>query len=414
MKKIFLILFVAAIVFASSFAPFAAAEPSDSPYAFARAFATAYSRRDAVSGEEQTSALFIKDALASFGYSVSTPECKYYDADYSGDLKEVKTYTYYHVIGTRDLGKEKTVVIGGYYGGFASQDAYGTGEGAEIALGVGILLSVAKRLSVTQSDYNIAIAFWGGVRFSDFNVEKCGVSLDKVALYIGVDAVAAGTHDYLYCDDVPRSHEKYFRNVVFSVGAELSEPPTFKRALSLYSEEGAYTYTHLGLIGVNHDFMNRDIPCAAFVGGDWEEDCGLYRYNGKTEISGTNLDTIDEIDKRNGGKEKTAARLQGVSDVIVNAVGGEGLKNALDSAEKEISGADLDSKLAYALITFIGGAAAIAFFLLLMFRQGKDRREEVWQETFERKDIRPEDVFPDPEEKKEEPSDRNDDDVFRF
>ena len=210
------------------------------------------------------------------------------------------------------------------------------------------------------------------------------------------------------------SYAAVLKGELWLVGADVSAPPVYKKPLSLYTEEGAYAFTHLGLVGVNRDLMNKDVPCAAFVGGNWEKDCGLYHYDGLTEISGTKFDTIEEIDRRNGGKEKTEARLEKVSDAIAATVTGEGLKEALGAAEKEISGADLDSELAYALIVFIGGAAAIAFFLFLILKRKKPVREGVWNERFEQTAKEADDPFSEfgGEEQKKEPE--NDDDVFRF
>ena len=413
MKKVLLFLFVFAIVFSLSAIPFASAEVSDPAYDYARAFAAAHPTRDAMSGKEAASVPFLKDNLLALGYTVTTPEYNYVDTDFEDGAQSGRSCTYYHVVGTRDLGKEKTVVIGGYYGGFASQGSSGTGEGAEIAASVGALLSIAEKLKDASLDYNLAIAFWGGASLSDFREDNCGVPIEKIALYVGLDGVAAGERDYLYCDDVPRSHEKYFRSVASSVRAEIASAPLFKRPVSLYSTRGSLDYVHLGLVGVNRDFMERNISCATFVGGDWESGCGLYRYKGKTEISGTPLDTFEEIDLRNGGKERTAARLSGVANTVARAVSGEGLKSALTSAEKEISGKDLDSELVYALVTLIGGAAAIAFFLVFFFKQGKDRKETVWRDSFEKPQGSSEDPFSDLDSREEKTGD-GDDDVFRF
>lgn len=412
MKKFLLILTAVILCFFSLSHPISAnAEGDELSYNYARVFAAAHPARDPKSGKELAAASYLASALGAMGYEVSTPSFKYFDAEEGAGGQ---TYAYEHVVGFKDLGKEKTVVIGGYYGGFAPSDAFGTGEGGEIALSVGVLLSVAKKLANASADHNIAIAFWGGAAFSDFKAAECGVPLDKIALYIGLDAVAAGERDYLYCDDTPRSHEKYFRSAASSVGAEISSPPAFKRSLSLYEEEGAYAYVHLGLLGVNRCFMAQNVPCAAFVGGAWEKDCGLYRYNGKTEISGTSLDTIDEIDRRNGGKENTARRAEGVANTVVCTVTGAGLKPALEAAAKDVSGADLENELAYALINFIGGAAAIAFLLIFFLKQGKDRKDEVWQEAFEKKEPSPFSEFGGDASEPPRSADDPDDDVFRF
>ena len=256
MKKFLLILTAVILCFFSLSLPISAsAEDEELSYNYARAFAAAYPARDPKSGKELVAASYLASALGAMGYEVSTPSFKYFDAE---EGSGGQTYAYEHVVGFKDLGKEKTVVIGGYYGGFAPSDAYGAGEGGEIALGVGILLSVAKKLANASADHNIAIAFWGGASLSDFRADQCGIPIEKIALYVGLDGVAAGERDYLYSDDVPRSHEKYFRSVASSVHAEIASAPAFKRPVSLYSTQGTFDYVHLGLIGVNRGFMERD------------------------------------------------------------------------------------------------------------------------------------------------------------
>ncbi|GEM_PF-2544389 len=418
MKKcLSLILLLCFLFFAFSTASFSSAETMTSAYSYAERFAALYPVRTAESGEEGRASSYLSSALSLMGYEVATPSFKYYNASSGASSSASRLVEYNHVIGIKDFGKEKTVLIGGYYGSFSPSDSGGAGEGAEVALGVGAILSAAEKIALSSPDYNVAVAFWGGLELSDFDVKKCGVNLKTLALYINVDGVAAGKYDYLFTDDVPRSHDAYFLSVIEKAGAFVKKAPAFKRASSFYAVDGAYSYTHLGLAGANVYFLNEEIPCASFVGGDWEKEAGLYRYADKADVAGTRLDTFTELNARNGGKSETEARLASLSNVIAQAVTGEGLKPALEKSAKDVTGADLNSRLAYLLILLIGGAAVIAFFVVLILKQGKDRKEKIWENSFDTPRESRSDPFSDfsEEEKKseEEKSDR-DDDVFRF
>ena len=423
MKKLVLIALLCALVLSLFISPAIASAESKSPYDLAESFAKSYTRRDVLSGGEGVAAKSLASYLTSLGYAVQTPSVSYTMQKTSG---EKVSYEYSHVVGFSDRGKGKTILIGGYYGGFEPTDTYGVGEGASAALTVGALAYLAEAFTDLTCDYDISIAFWGGLEVGEFDVKKCGVDLDKLALYINLDCIAAGDKDYLYADDLPRAQESYFREIITATGAAIAEPPAYKKATGFVVGEGSYSYTHLGLLGANRFFMNEDIPCVSFLGGAWEYDCGLYRYAGKGEIEGSPLDTFDSLNEMNGGKEATEKRLLAACDVVIRGVTGEGLSEALAKAEKETSGADLDSELAFYLITFIGIAALIAFYVILMVKQGKDRRETVWKESFEAKDrsndpyeeLRSDVPLESPKEPAEKPPEilppKDDDDVFRF
>ena len=433
MKKLVSFALLCALMLFLFLSPAVASAETDSPYDLAKHYAETYSRRDVLSGGEGVAAKYLSAYLTARGYAVTTPSLRYYEADDSG--KSV-SYDYSHVIGFRDNGKGQTILLGAYYGGFEPTDSFGVGDGASVALSVGALLYLADAFSSLSCEYDLAIAFWGGMEVSqDFDVEKCGVSIGDVALYINFDCIAAGENDYLYADDLPRAQEKYFREIIERRGAAISEPPAYKKPTTFIAGSGAYSYTHLGLLGVNRFFMNEDIPCVSFLGGAWEFDCGLYRYAESLEVAGTPRDTLAEIDKANGGKAETEKRLLAVTNVVIEGVTGEGLSEALAKAEKETSGADLDSSLAFYLITFIGIALLIAYYVVLILKQGKDRKQTVWEnpdrpqgsDPFEesRSDTgsRTEDPYEElrhdggvrqPEEKGEEGGPRNDDDIFRF
>ena len=393
----------------------AAAEGGMTPYERANAYATMHARRDILSGGEAASAATLSEVLTGFGYEVSTPSFTYYGESSTGSKL---SYNYKHVLGYQDNGKGKCVLIGCYYGGYEPQDSYGVGNGASAALSVGTVLYIAEALSTQASDYDVAIAFWGGMEIAgDFDVKKCGIDIERVALYINLDCVAAGDYDYLYADDLPRSQEKYFRSVISSLGVTLLEPPVYKRTASLsYGDDDPYTYTHLGLLSVNRFFMGADVPCVNFVGGSWENDTGIYRYAGKGDIEGTSLDTITSIDGLNGGADKTASRTLAVADVVIKGVTGEGLSDALTQAAKETSSASLDNSLAFYLVSLIGTAILIGVLVFLLAKQGKDRRDAVWEVKVGGEGFDP---FSDLNDRADDPSDKRDDDgggddVFRF
>ena len=356
---------------------------SDSPYEIAVKFTALHARRDIESGGEKASAETLKTYLTEKGYAVETLSFREY---VESDTSSVKaSYEYLHVIGRKDNGKEKTILIGCYYGGFTPTDSSGVGQGASAALSVGTVLYVADRLATASCPYNIAIAFWGGIELGgSFDATKCGVPLEEIALYINLDDVAAGDRDYVYSDDVPRAQQDYFLGVISDCGADITDAPAYKKESSLsFSSDEHYSFTHLGLLGANRFFLNEGVPCINFVGGAWEHDCGLYRYKGKGEIEGTSLDTIEELDRLNGGKDATANRLSAVAEVVIRGVTDEGVTAVLEEAGGQVSGAALDSSLAYYLITFIGLGLVFAFLLILYIKQGKDRKEVIWDAAFD-------------------------------
>ncbi|MBO4473028.1 MAG: M28 family peptidase [Clostridia bacterium] len=386
------------------------------PYDLAVSYCAMHSRRDILSGGEAAAARTLADRLSARGYTVTTPTDRQV-----GENDEGKTQSYEltHVIGFKDNGKGRTLLIGTFYGGYEPTDSLGVGDGASAALSVGALLYVADALVSLPLDYDIAIAFWGGIELgTEVNVEKCGLDLSSIALYINFDCIAAGRSDYLYADDLPRAQETYFREIASEQGATFEAAPTYKRPSALSMGEGAYSYLHLGLLGANLSFMNEDIPCVNFTSGAWDYDSGLYRYPGKGDIEGTSLDTIEEIDRLNGGKEATSSRLLAATKVVIAGVKDRRLSAVLDEAAKETSGADLNSDLAYYLISFIGIAALLAFFIFLILRQGKDRRDVVWEPA--KSSDRSADPFEelrsdDARDAGDPPSDSDDDgDVFRF
>ena len=364
-----------------AFAGVTASAEGMSPYEYASAFSEAHARRDVLSGAEGAAAATLSSALTSKGYAVETPVFRYYAARAEGGNV---VYEYKHVIARKDNGKEKCVLIGSYYGGYEPQDSYGVGDGATVALSVGTLLYVADKLAAMAVDYNVVIAFWGGLEVpGDFSAEDCGVSLDSIAFYINLDAIAVGDHDYLYADDIPRSQEKYFRGVASDLGVSFASAPVYKKQAALtYSDKDPYNYSHLGLVGVNRFFMGENIPCVSFFGGAWDYDCGFYRYAGKGIIEGTSHDTIQKIDEFNGGSQKTAERMLSVADVVVAGVTGEGFSAMVQKAQSEFSATSLNNSLGFYLISFIGTAVLFAFLIILYVKQGKDRREEVWQPSF--------------------------------
>ncbi len=417
MKKLVLLILVFSLALSSLlFAGVTAVAETPSSYDYAVAYAQNHARRDILSGGEAAAANTLATALTNFGYAVQTPAFRFYRQN---DVGAKVAYDYKHVLGFKNNGKGKCVLIGCYYGGYEPQDSYGVGNGGTVALSVGTLLSVARLLSAVTTEYDIVIAFWGGIEaFGDFRVKDCGVENDKIALYVNLDGVGVGDRDYLYADDVPRAQEKYFRKVIGEVGADISAPPVYKKQAALsYGEEDAYSYAHLGLLGVNRFFMAEDVPCVNFVGGAWDYDCGLYRYSRKGDIEGTSLDTIESIDGFNGGAAKTAARLDAVASVVYHGVTGKDLASVLDKAQGEISAADLDSSLAVLLISAIGTALLIAFLILLYVKQGKDRRQVAWDPSLNGSKDDPYTEFretQDEESEEPKPSDDDDDDVFRF
>ena len=416
MRKLLLVLLIVSVLF-FALAPVGVSSAEATPYEYAAAFASLYPTRTLGGDLEQASSAVLVSFLDALGYRVETPS--FVHQIESANTSAKITCHYNHVLGFKNNGKGKTVLIGTYYGTFEPSDGDGVGEGAETALSVGALQSVAAKLSTISCDYDIVIAFWGGMALSEFDVEKCGVDLDTLALYINLDGVAAGTYDYLYCDDVKRAHATYFKGIIEEAGADILDPPAYKRAISYAFSDGTYVQAHLGILGANNAFLAEDVPCASFVGGAWTYETGVYRYEGKGDVAGTSEDTFEVIDRRNGGKEETEKRLLAVSDVIVKGVTGEGLSAALDRAEKEVSGADLRSPLAYYLILFIGAGVVILLFILLIVRQGKDRREQVWEGAFRT----PEEESPregspfeefEGEKNQDPPKDDGEDDVFRF
>lgn len=416
MRKLLLVLLIVSVLL-FALAPVGVSSAEATPYEYAAAFASLYPTRTLSGDMEQASSAVLVSFLEALGYQVETPS--FVHQFESANTSTKITCHYNHVLGFKDNGKEQTVLLGTYYGTFEPSGNGGVGEGAETALSVGALQYVAAALAAASCDYNIAIAFWGGVTLSEFNVEKCGVDLDTLALYINLDAVAAGSYDYLYCDDVKRAHATYFKEIIAEAGADVLDPPAYKRAISYAFSDGTYVQAHLGILGANNAFLAEDIPCASFVGGAWTYETGVYRYEGKGDVVGTSEDTFEVIDRRNGGEAETKKRLLAVSDVIIKGVTGEGLSAALDKAEKEVSGADLQSPLAYYLIIFIGASFVILLFVLLIVRQGKDRREQVWEDAFrapEEESSREGSPFGEFEEEKKEdpPKDDGEDDVFRF
>ena len=419
MRKVLLIVLAFILLFALSVPALSSAEGL-MPYGYASAFAKAHPERSVLSGNEKTASTYLASFLTNLGYRVETPSFTYrYTAV---DTSAAVTSEYRHVLGFKDNGRGKSIVIGTYYGGYDPDTGTTAGQGAEAALSVGALMYIAEALA-SYTEYDLVIAFWGGLSVSDFDATKCGVDLKDIALYIGLDGVAAGTNDYEYCDDVPRLHETYFREVIEEANAPILQPPTYKRSTLLLVSSGSYQNTHLGLLGVNRDFLNEDVPCIAFVGGAWSYDVGLYRYEGKAEISGTSEDTFETIDKRNGGRENTETRLLTVSNVIVTALRGEGLSATLDATREEVSGADLDSSLAYYLITFIGAGVIIALFVFLIVKSSKTRREEVWEGEGREPETQDAEVPPaykspfsefDPDDDPSQSGEDNGDDVFRF
>lgn len=399
----------------------AASAEGATPYEYAASFASAHARRDILSGGASAAANTLSAALSAKGYQVTTPEFRYYGESSSGSAKVA--YTYNHVIGFKDNGKGKCVVIGCYYDGYEPLDTYGVGNGGSVALSVGTLLYVADALVSASVDYNVVVAFWGGLEIADdFSLTGCGFDFDDVALYVNFDSIAAGDNDYLYADDVPRAQGKYFSSIAQEQKSGIFDPPAYKKQASLsYESDDVYTYMHLGLIGLNRAFMSKDVPCVNFVGGAWESDCGLYRYAGKGTIEGTSLDTITDLDALNGGADKTAARLMAVANVVISGVTGEKLSSVLTEAAGETSSKSLNSSLAFYLISFIGTALLFGFLIFLFVKQGKDRREGVWEVSFTaRPDDDPYEEFrdgeaPRSEEGKKPDDDKDDkDDVFRF
>jgi len=423
MKKVLLavlILTLTATFFLGVTVTAAAEGEGVSPYTLAEYYAEKFPARDILSGGEKEAATYLADCLGAIGYDVKTNDHDYLSETDSGKV----TYRYRHVLGGKDNGKGKTVVIGCYYGGYAVQGNAGSGQGATVALSVGTLLAVAKNLYSLSLDYDLVIAFWGGMEVSDdFKVKECGIDQDKIALYIHLDGVAAGTSEYLYADEITRSQEKYFREIIDAKKADILPPPAYKKPLSLLSDD-AFSYAHPGLIGVNRFFMGEGIPCIDIFGGAWSFDCGLYRYDGNViDLEGTAKDTLAEINTRNGGKEQTEKRLNAVAEVVAAGVSGKGLSAALDRAAKEKSGKDLDSSLALYLITFIGSAILIGLFIFLILKQGKDRKEEVWDKAFNPYEDKPADPFDEfrsegePEAPKELPPEEkqeDEDDIFKF
>ena len=418
MKKLFIVCLIAA-VFLTAMLPiaFASAENA-SPYECAQAYAAANPTRNILGGGAKTAANYLSAYLTSLGYAVTMPEQKYNETVAVGTSASVITYEYKHVVGFKDNGKGKTILIGTYYDDYEPAEKDTLGEGADVALSVGALMYIAEKLSVASCEYDVAIAFWGGMDLSNFDVKTCGADVAKVALYINLDSVAAGTNDYLYCDDVPRSQESYFAGIIEGAEANILAAPVYKRAAYLSISDGSYYYAHLGLLGVNIWMMEENIPCVNFVGGAWTSDAGLYRYAGKTDVTGTSQNTFDVINERNGGKSVTENRLNAVSNVVIAGVTDKGLSDALAKAQKDVSGRDLDNSLAYYLIVCIGAVLMIALFILLIVRQGKDRRETVWEET---RTVPPsptdgQSPFSEFDEGKTQPppADKDDDDVFRF
>ncbi len=416
MKKAFVILMIFAILLTLTLSAGATASAEGmSPYDRAVAYTLLHARRDILSGGAAAAGATLSTLLAGYGYDVSTPQFSYYGETSTGSKV---SYDYKHVLGYKDKGKGKCVLIGCYYGGYEPQDSYGVGTGASVALSVGTLLYIAEQLAPLSLDYDVAIAFWGGLEIGgDFNVSKCGIDLDRIALYIDLDCIAAGDNDYLYADDVPRAHGEYFRSVIEEFGAEILEPPVFKRQAALsFGENDPYSYTHLGLISVTRYFMGAEIPSLNFVGGAWTADCGLSRYASRGDIEGSSLDTIETIDGLNGGADKTAARLLTVANVILAGVQGEGLSDALTEAAGETSSASLDNDLAFYLVSMIGTAILIGVLIFLFVKQGKDRRERVW-EVPHADDRDPFEEFGGRiEDDRSDEGDRSgsDDDVFRF
>ena len=395
-----------------------AEEEAQSPYDIAYSYATEFADRS-VGGAEENAAKSLSSGLSKHGYVVQEYPIDYYKDDSTG----VKIhYHYSHVIGFLNNEKSKTVMIGCYYGGYeVNLSSSSASQGASTALSVGAVLYVAEALSKISCDYNIKIALWGGIGTDDeLRLKDCGVTADTVDLYVNFDCVAAGDYDYLYADDVPRAQEDYFQTIIAEQKAKVRSAPAYKRTTSLATgSDGAYSnYTHLGLLGANRYFLNSEIPCVSFVGGNWTHDCGLYRYSGKGDIEGTTLDTFKEINSRNGGEEVTARRLKSVADVVIAGVSDSRLGSVLDKAAKQTSGADLHSKLAYYLITFIGLGAVIVVFILLFVLQGKERREVIWDSAFDTEE-NPQNPFEEIRNGRD-PFDRNrskrddDDDIFRL
>ena len=396
-----------------------AEEETETPYSIAYSYATEFVDRS-VGGAEQKAAQSLSAGLSKHGYVVQEYPIDYYNEDSSGMKIH---YHYSHVIGFLNNEKSKTVMIGCYYGGYEinTLSSASASQGASTALSVGALLYVAEKLANLSCDYNIKIALWGGIGTGDeLRLKDCGVTPESVDLYINFDNVAAGDYDYLYADDVPRAQEDYFQTIIAEQKANVRSAPAYKRATSLATgNSGAYdSYTHLGILGANRYFLNSEIPCVNFVGGNWSYDCGLYRYAAKGDVEGTSLDTFKEINGRNGGEEVTARRLKAVADVVIAGVSDARLASVLDEAAKETCGADLHSKLAYYLITFIGLGAVIVVFILLFVLQGKERREVIWDKAFDSQET-PFDPFEeihsgkDPYEHHQSRHD-DDDDIFRL
>ena len=83
---------------------------------------------------------------------------------------------------------------------------------------------------------------------------------------------------------------------------------------------------------------------------------------------------------------------------------------------KETSSASLDNSLAFYLVSLIGTAILIGVLIFLLAKQGKDRRDAVWEVKVGGEGFDP---FSDLNDRADDPSDKRDDDdggddVFRF
>lgn len=181
----------------------------------------------------------------------------------------------------------------------ASSGAYMNGTG------VATLLQLARAIDEQRPalDFDVYVVFFGAGEMGHFGAEKFVESymsaalLENTLLMVNLQRIG-GDHTYIYSDEVKTDHNEYLFSKVNELGLDFSRVPTTLPLMPADYLEGMQ-YVHMGMIGANKAFADRNVPYANIFGGTFDTlQLGLDDTKGQKSVIYTENDNVQYLNDK--------------------------------------------------------------------------------------------------------------------
>ncbi|MDE6758754.1 MAG: M28 family peptidase [Clostridia bacterium] len=254
----------------------------------------------------------------------------------------------YNVIFTKKAVESKgEIVLSAQYDNLYEEKAGGEtwkADGSyESGSGSAVLLALAEIMSTVDYSYDITFAFFSGGCYGWQGAEHYvnhlkNAEIENIKLNVNFSMLGGGDGLYLYTGENVSDYGGYIRSACDGLA---SNPKDKNVATFVMDSDATYSYTHIGMLGNQYCFINKNVPIANFMSINWScnDDPFVTEMKGKANVYHTADDTLEMMIGRKG-EDNVKVMLNNVVNGALNALSEENAEqrdSALATARQQIA-----------------------------------------------------------------------------